>query len=111
MLLEGGTNEAWDAICARRNVRQYTPQPVSADDLNHIAEAGPAGTVGQEPPAVGLRGPSPTGIQLEEWVDGLRGAGHIASAAAAIAIVVPLPPEDLQARHRHTTTSARPRWR
>jgi nitroreductase len=32
--------EAWDAICARRNVRQYTPEPVSEDDLDRIAEAG-----------------------------------------------------------------------
>src|ERR1700692_2420461 len=32
--------EAWDAIRARRNVREYTPEPVSDDDLNRIAEAG-----------------------------------------------------------------------
>lgn len=32
--------ETWDAIRARRNVRQYTTQPVSEDDLNRIAEAG-----------------------------------------------------------------------
>ena len=32
--------ETWDAICARRNVRQYKPEPVSEDDLNRIAEAG-----------------------------------------------------------------------
>jgi hypothetical protein len=29
--------EAWDAIRARRNVRQYRPEPVSEDDLNRIA--------------------------------------------------------------------------
>ena len=28
------------AICARRNVRQYTPESVSEADLNRIAEAG-----------------------------------------------------------------------
>ena len=32
--------EAWDAIRARRNVRQYKPEPVSEADLNRIAEAG-----------------------------------------------------------------------
>ena len=32
--------EAWDAIRARRNVREYTSEPVSDDDLNRIAEAG-----------------------------------------------------------------------
>jgi nitroreductase len=31
--------ETWDAITARRNVRQYKPEPVSEDDLNRIAEA------------------------------------------------------------------------
>ena len=30
----------WDAICTRRNVRQYKPEPVSEDDLHRIAEAG-----------------------------------------------------------------------
>jgi hypothetical protein len=29
-----------DAITARRNVREYKPEPVSDDDLNRIAEAG-----------------------------------------------------------------------
>src|ERR1700761_3116012 len=28
--------ETWDAIRARRNVREYTPQPVSEKDLNRI---------------------------------------------------------------------------
>ena len=32
--------ETSDAIRARRNVRQYKPDPVSEDDLNRIAEAG-----------------------------------------------------------------------
>jgi nitroreductase len=32
--------DAWDAICARRNVREYKQQPISDDDLNRIAEAG-----------------------------------------------------------------------
>jgi hypothetical protein len=29
--------ETWDAICARRNMQQHKPEPVS-DDLNRIAE-------------------------------------------------------------------------
>ena len=32
--------ETWDAIRARRNVRNYLPDPVSAEDLHRIAEAG-----------------------------------------------------------------------
>ena len=32
--------ETWDAIRARRNVRQYTDQPIDAADLERILEAG-----------------------------------------------------------------------
>jgi nitroreductase len=32
--------ETWDAIRARRNVRAYRPDPVTAGDLDRIAEAG-----------------------------------------------------------------------
>jgi nitroreductase len=31
--------EAWDVIRARRNVRQYTDQPIPRDDLERILEA------------------------------------------------------------------------
>ena len=32
--------QTWDAIRARRNVRAYTRDPVSDEDLNRILEAG-----------------------------------------------------------------------
>jgi len=32
--------ETWDAIRARRNVRQYTGQPIAREDLERICEAG-----------------------------------------------------------------------
>ena len=32
--------ETWDAIRARRNVRQYTGQPITREDLERILEAG-----------------------------------------------------------------------
>src|SRR5215467_2818112 len=32
--------ETWDAIRARRNVRQYTDQPIAHEDLERICEAG-----------------------------------------------------------------------
>ena len=85
--------EAWDAICARRNVRQYRPEPVSEADLSRIAEAG-------------WRAPSAKNRQpwdfivvtdraaLQELSTVWVGAGHIASAAAAIALVVPVPPDE-----------------
>ena len=85
--------EAWDAICARRNVRQYKPEPVSDEELNRIAEAG------WRAPSAKNRQPWDFVIvtdhaQLQELSTVWRGAGHIASAAAAIVLVVPVPPND-----------------
>ncbi len=31
--------ETWDAITSRRNVRQFSSQPISPDDLDRILEA------------------------------------------------------------------------
>ena len=85
--------EAWDAITARRNVRDYTQQLVSEKDLNRIAEAG-------------WRAPSAKNRQawdfvivtvkdqLQELSTVWQGAGHIAGAAAAIALVIPEPPDE-----------------
>jgi nitroreductase len=85
--------EAWDAISARRNVREYKPEPVSDDDLNRIAEAG------WRAPSAKNRQPWDFVIvtdrtQLQELSTVWRGAGHIATAAAAIAFVVPVPPDE-----------------
>ena len=85
--------EAWDAICARRNVRQYRPEPVADDDLNRIAEAGwraPSAKNRQPWDFVIVTDPT----QLKELSTVWRGAGHIAAAAAAIVLVVPVPPDD-----------------
>ena len=85
--------EAWDAICARRNVREYQPKPIPADDLDRIAEAG------WRAPSAKNRQPWDFIIvteadQLQELSTVWRGAGHIARAAAAIAIAVPVPPDE-----------------
>ncbi|MFZ1179485.1 MAG: nitroreductase family protein [Mycobacterium sp.] len=85
--------ETWDAICARRNVRQYKPEPVTESDLNRIAEAG------WRAPSAKNRQPWDFVIvtdrgQLQELSTVWQGAGHIASAAAAIAFIVPLPPDE-----------------
>ena len=80
--------ETWDALRARRNVRVFSAQPVAADDLDRILEAG-------------RRAPSASNWQPWDFVvvtdraalrrlSGVfRGAGHVAGAAAAIAIVAP----------------------
>jgi nitroreductase len=85
--------ETWDAICARRNVRQYRQEPISEADLNRIAEAG------WRAPSAKNRQPWDFVIvtdrgQLQDLSTVWQGAGHIASAAAAIALVVPVPPSD-----------------
>jgi nitroreductase len=85
--------EAWDAIAARRNVREYKPDPVAVEDLDRIAEAG------WRAPSAKNRQPWDFVIvtdrdQLQELSTVWRGAGHIAAAPAAIAIVVPVPPDE-----------------
>jgi nitroreductase len=80
--------ETWDALRARRNVRQYENRPISSDDLDRILEAG-------------RRAPSASNqqrwdfvvctdrAQLEDLSKVWRGARHVASSAATIAVVVP----------------------
>jgi nitroreductase len=85
--------EAWDAITARRNVREYTQQLVSEKDLNRIAEAGwraPSAKNRQAWDFVVVTGKE----QLQELSTVWQGAGHIAGAAAAIALVIPEPPDE-----------------
>ncbi|GAA1876652.1 nitroreductase family protein [Asanoa iriomotensis] len=86
--------ETWDAIRARRNVRQYTADQVSDADLTRILEAG-------------RRAPSASNRQhwdfvvvtdrerLVELATVWQSAGHIAGAAAAIALVLPVPNQAL----------------
>ncbi len=87
--------ETWDALRARRNVRQFTDRPVPAEGLDRILEAG-------------RRAPSASNwqpwdfvlvtdrAQLVELAKVWQGAGHVAGAAAAIGIVAPLAQDDRQ---------------
>ena len=85
--------ETWDAIRARRNVRQYTTQPVADVDLDRIAEAGwraPSAKNRQPWDFILVTDP----VQLQELSTVWMGAGHIAGAAAAIVLVIPVPPDE-----------------
>jgi nitroreductase len=85
--------ETWDAIRARRNVRQYRSESVSEEHLNRIAEAGwraPSAKNRQAWDFVVVTDPA----QLQNLSTVWQGAGHIASAAAAIALVIPEPPDE-----------------
>jgi nitroreductase len=88
--------QTWDTIRARRNVRQYTDQPIGREDLEQILEAG-------------RRAPSASNWQPWDFVvvtdrDQLvelakaweRGGRHIARSAATIALVSPEPPDARQ---------------
>jgi len=78
--------QTWDAIRARRNVRQYTGEPIPAEHLDRILEAG-------------WRAPSSKNTQPWDFVvvtdrDQLaelskvwQFAAHVAASAATIAIV------------------------
>jgi nitroreductase len=80
--------ETWDAIRARRNVRTYLPDPVSAADLERIAEAAwraPSASNRQEWNFIVVTDRD----QLQALSTVWQGARHIAGAAAAIALVVP----------------------
>ena len=82
--------ETWDAIRARRNVRQYTDQPIAREDLDRILDAGrraPSASNSQPWNFVVVvdRG------QLTELSTVWRAAGHVARSAATVAIVAPEP--------------------
>jgi len=78
--------ETWDAIRARRNVREFADRPIAAEDLDRILEAG-------------RRSPSAGNEQrwdfvvvtdrrrLVELARVWRGAGHVATSAATVALL------------------------
>ena len=85
--------ETWDAIRARRNVRAYRPDPVTAEDLDRITEAGrraPSASNRQHWDFVVVTDPDQLRALSGVW----RGAGHVAGAAAAIALVLPTAEDD-----------------
>jgi nitroreductase len=88
--------ETWDAIRARRNVRQYTDQPIPREDLERILEAG------RRAPSSGNWQPWNFVVVTERdqlvelskaWE---RGGMHIARSAATIAMVAKEPEDERQ---------------
>jgi len=87
--------ETWDAIRARRNVRQYTDRSIARGDLERILDAG------RRTPSAGNWQPWNFVVvidreQLSELSAVWRGAGHVARSAATIAIVAENPGDDRQ---------------
>jgi nitroreductase len=87
--------ETWDAMRARRNVREFTQEPVPGEALDRILDAG------RRAPSAGNWQPWDFVLvtdrhQLVELAEVWQGAKHVAGAAAAIAIVAPQPQDDRQ---------------
>ena len=80
--------EAWDAIRARRNVREFEQRPLPSEDLERILEAGrraPSSRNWQPWDFVVVTDRD----QLRELAKVWRGAGHVANSAATIALILP----------------------
>jgi len=78
--------ETWDAVRSRRNVRQYTDQPIGRADLERILEAGrraPSSRNWQPWDFVVVTDRD----QLTELAKVWQGAGHVARCAATVALV------------------------
>ena len=88
--------ETWDAIRARRNVRQYTGQPIAREDLERIGEAGrraPSAGNGQPWNFVVVTDRAQLIELAKVWEPGGR---HVASSAATIALVATEPEDERQ---------------
>lgn len=91
--------ETWDAITARRNVRQFADEEIPDADLDHVLEAGriaPSSQNNQPWDFIVVTDRE----MLRELSRVWRGGGHIATAAAAIALVTP-DEEESRARERN----------
>jgi nitroreductase len=89
--------QTWDTIRARRNVRQYTDQPIARDDLGRILEAGrraPSASNWQPWDFVVVTDREQLVELAKVWE---RGGRHIAQSAATIAMVA-RQPEDARQR-------------
>jgi nitroreductase len=89
--------ETWDALRVRRNVRQFTEQPVPDDALDRILEAG------RRAPSAGNWQPWDFVLvtdrsQMPELAKVWRGAAHVAGAAAVIVCLGPVVDDESQQR-------------
>lgn len=86
--------DTWDAIRARRNVRQYTDQPIDRADLERILEAGrraPSSRNWQPWNFVVVTDRNQLVELAKAWE---LGGKHIASSAATVALVAESPADE-----------------
>lgn len=89
--------ETWDAYRSRRNIRDYTDQPIDGPVLDRILEAG------RRAPSAFNRQPWDfllvTGHPaLDDLATVWQGARHVAGSAATIAVITPIEPDPDRAR-------------
>lgn len=92
--------QTWDALTARRNVREYSDKEIPDDVLDRILEAGrraPSASNTQPWDFVVVRGRE----RLEELAKVWQGAGHVARSNATIAVITPVPENDRRAQLNH----------
>ena len=80
--------ETWDAIRARRNVRQYSDRPIAPENLDRILEAGrrsPSSMNEQRWDFVLVTDRGQLQALSKVW----RAATHVATSAATIAVIAP----------------------
>src|SRR4051794_18856065 len=85
--------ETWDALRARRNVREYSDAPLEEEKLNRILEAGwlaPSASNRQHRDFVVVTDRA----QLADLSTVWQGGKHIAQAAAAVGVVLPDPTDE-----------------
>src|SRR3954468_13792301 len=86
--------ETWDAIRARRNVREYTDRPITREDLERILEAGrraPSSQNWQPWNFVVVTDREQLVELAKAWE---QGGKHIARSAATIAVVAEQPEDE-----------------
>lgn len=91
--------ETWDAVTARRNVREFADREIPDADLDRVLESGriaPSSQNNQPWDFVLVTDRELLGKLSEVW----RGGAHIARAAAAVAVVIP-DEEESRARERN----------
>ncbi|MFN2593590.1 MAG: nitroreductase family protein, partial [Actinomycetota bacterium] len=87
--------ETWDAIRARRNVRQYTDQQIERADLERMLEAGRRSPSSQNWQPWNFVVVTERDCLVELAKAWEMGGKHIASSAATIALVAEEPKDDL----------------
>jgi nitroreductase len=91
--------ETWDAITARRNVREFADRVIPDADLDRVLEAGRIAPSSQNHQPWDFVVVTDREM-LRDLATVWRGGGHIAHAAAAIAMVIP-DEEEPRARERN----------